>query len=175
MKTALLPLCIFIVWGASAIASNQMMSQAAPLKINRCDAKHNPGSSGGPVYTGYVVGYYPRGAYYWNDPWRHNYYQPAVSPSGTLYIDFVNVTPREMKAIDFGLVARGHLIAEVRDVGKFTPGVEIKHEFGVNPNVFPLGTSLPACPPLKIEFANGSVWTNPQLPAAGEMLYQGHP
>jgi hypothetical protein len=146
--------------------------QAAPVKVNRCDAKHNPGSMGGPAYVGYTRGYYPGSPYYWRDPYRMSYYQPAVSPSAALYIDFVNATPNVMSVIDFGLVARGHLIAEVRDVGTFSPGVEIKHEFGVNPNVFPLGTALPECPALYIEFANGTKWTNPHLPAMERSLYR---
>ena len=56
--------------------------------------------------------------------------------------------------IEFGLVARGTLIAEVRDVGKFSPNIEIKHSFGLSPNVFPIGTGLPQCVALRVTYAN---------------------
>lgn len=169
MKVLILIACVL------CIAAPAMAAQApqAAVKVNRCDPVHNPGTAGTTTYVGYAPGYYPAGRYNWNDPYRRTYYQPPVSPTGTLFIDFVNSSTDAMKAIDFGLVARGHLIAEVRDVGTFSPGVEIKHEFGVSPNIFPIGTGLPVCMPLRIEFANGTSWTNPQLPSANQSLY-GH-
>ena len=69
-----------------------------------------------------------------------------------------------MTDIEFGLVANGRLVAEVRDVGTFSPGAEIKHQFGLNPNVFPLQTALSRCVPLRIIFADGTTWKNGHLP-----------
>lgn len=172
MKIVTAVLCLCVV-GAPIVAT--AAQNASPVRVNHCRAEHNPGSPGG--YSGYMPGYYPyagRG-YYWRDPYAYSYYQAPISPSGTLYIDFVNATNQEIKTVDFGLIARGNLIAEVRDVGTFAPGVEIKHKFGVDPNVFPLGTAAPACPPLFVEFANGTKWTNPNLPKTDRQLYQGHP
>jgi hypothetical protein len=84
------------------------------------------------------------------------------------------VTSEVMKDIEFGLVVHGNLVAEVRDVGTFSPGAEIKHEFGISPNVFPIQTSFARCVALKITFADGSKWKNPHLPALRRSIY-GHP
>ena len=156
-------------WAQPAAAET---TSSNPVKINRCDAQHKAGSPGG--YVGYAPAYYPTTRYDWVDPYRRTYYQPPVTPTGTLYIDYVNATQNEITSIDFGLVARGHLVAEVRDAGKFSPGVEIKHSFGISPNVFPLGTSLPACVPLRITYASGTQWLNPRLPASDRDLYGSH-
>jgi len=76
-----------------------------------------------------------------------------------------------MHTIEFGLVANGVLRAEVRDVGTFSPGAEIKHSFGISANVFPIQTGLPQCIPLRITFADGSKWRNPALPHKNEKIY----
>ena len=62
-------------------------------------------------------------------------------------------------------------MAEVRDVGTFSPGAEIKHKFGISTNVFPLQTGLPQCVPLGIQFEDGTKWRNPALPAHNPQLY----
>jgi hypothetical protein len=64
------------------------------------------------------------------------------------------------------------LVAEVRDVGTFSHGAEIKHTFGLSPNVFPISTGLPECVPLRITYENGKVWHNPRLPHANPGLYK---
>ena len=65
------------------------------------------------------------------------------------------------------------MVAEVRDVGTFSPGAEIKHQFGLSPNVFPLGTSIVECVPLKITFVDGSKWKNP-APAGAQAEHLRH-
>ena len=82
-----------------------------------------------------------------------------------LGIDYTNKTQKVMREIEFGLIANGNLVAEVKDVGTFSPGIEIKHEFGISHNVFPLQTGLARCVPLRIKFADGTKWRNPRLPA----------
>ena len=152
------------------------LSEAAgtvPVRVNHCE----PVQGTTTVSGGYVPGYYPpAGPYYWRDPYGYRYRQyaaPTVATSAPeLKIDFVNVTPDPLKEVEFGLVARGHLIAEVRDVGTFSQGAEIKHSFGLNPNVFPIGTGLPECVPLRATYHNGTTWTNPHLPALRKSLYQ---
>jgi hypothetical protein len=76
-----------------------------------------------------------------------------------------------MKQIEFGLIVSGSLVAEVKDVGTFSPGAEIKHKFGLSRNVFPLQTSYAKCVPLKIQFEDGSHWKNPHLPAYHASMY----
>ncbi len=124
--------------------------------------------------VGFAPGFYPPGPYYWDDAFGYPYYQPplVVNQSGSLQIDYVNVTHQTMETIDFGLVANGKLVAEVRDVGTFSPNIEIKHQFGLNPNVFPLGTALPQCLPLRITYKDQATWVNPHLAALKRAIYE---
>ena len=118
------------------------------------------------VTPGFVRAYYPAGQFWWYDAYGRRFYQPAVTrTSPQLAIDYTNTGAKVAKTIEFGLVARGHLVAEVRDVGTFSPGAEIKHTFGLSPNVFPLGTSLAQCVPLRITYEDGTHWRSLRLPA----------
>jgi hypothetical protein len=138
-----------------------------PIKVATCNPQRNTY-----VSTGYVPAYYPGGRYWgWPSVYGYNYYQYPVQGSPTLNIDYHNATSVVMKDIEFGLIARGQLVAEVRDVGTFSPGAEIKHEFGISSNVFPLGTSIVQCVPLKITFVDGTKWKNPHLPALHKSIY----
>lgn len=141
-----------------------------PIKVTTCNPQRNTYMSGG-----YAPGYWPGGPYWgWPSVYGYNYYSYPVAGNPTLNIDYSNSTDIVMKDIEFGLIARGQLVAEVRDVGTFSPGAEIKHEFGLNPNVFPIGTSIVECVPLHITFEDGSKWKNPHLPAIKRSIY-GHP
>lgn len=164
--------CSVVVMSCLAAAASTAAG-TAPVRVNHCE----PIEGTTMVSGGYVPGYYPgAGPYYWRDPYGYRYHQfatPTVtSTAPELKIDFVNVTPDPLKEVEFGLVARGHLIAEVRDVGTFSQGVEIKHKFGLNPNVFPIGTGLPQCVPMRATYHNGTVWTSPHLPALQRSLYE---
>ena len=166
------------VAGAQSSAAPAMMpatthpphvTMTHPIKVTTCNPKRN-------TYTaaGYVPGYYPMGVGpYWGWPsvYGLNYYQYPVQGNPTLSIDYRNATDVVMKDIEFGLVVHGNLVAEVRDVGTFSPGAEIKHEFGVSSNIFPIQTSFAECVPLKITFADGSKWKNPHLPALRRSIY----
>ncbi|HEY1429789.1 MAG TPA: hypothetical protein VGF18_09460 [Candidatus Tumulicola sp.] len=141
-----------------------------PIRVTTCNPQRNTYMSGG-----YVPAYYPGGPYWgWPSVYGYNYYQYPVQKDPTLSIDYSNSTNVVMTDIEFGLVANGRLVAEVRDVGTFSPGAEIKHQFGLNPNVFPLQTSFAKCVPLHIKFADGTKWKNPNLPALQRSIY-AHP
>ena len=131
------------------------------IAIKRCE----PSQSVTTTPIGFAPGFYPGGRYFWDDPFGYPYYQRplAVNQSGSLSIDYVNVTPVVMRTIEFGLVANGKLVAEVRDVGTFSPGIEIKHQFGLDPNVFPLRTALAQCVPLRVTYSDHATWVNPRL------------
>lgn len=174
-------LCLAAPFAASAAPSSQvamtMASQLTtehPVRVNACNAERNVSYG----WAGYTPGFYPGYAGgWWGYPSVYGpmYYQPPVaSQSPTLGIDYMNVTHATMKQIEFGLLVRGSLVAEVKDVGTFSPGAEIKHKFGLDPNVFPLQTSFTKCVPLKITFEDGSHWKNPHLPAYHASMY-GHP
>jgi hypothetical protein len=81
-----------------------------------------------------------------------------------LAISYKNQAGVAAKEVDFGLVARGSLIAIAKDLGTFSPGVDIDHEFVVSREIFPLGTTFPVCSVLRVRYADGSVWLNPSPP-----------
>jgi hypothetical protein len=152
---------------STAANAAAVVTGESPVHVKTC----NP-QQGAVTYPGFVGGYYPVGRYYWPDVYGYNYYQPPIQNNPSLAIDYVNVTSKPIKEIEFGLLARGNLVAEVRDVGTFSPNAEIKHQFGLNPNVFPLGTGLPRCVPLHVHFEDGTSWKNPHLPALRRSLYE---
>jgi hypothetical protein len=160
-----------------AMTMASQMATQHPISVAACNPQRNVSTTYN--YAGYTPGFYPGYAYggYWGWPsvYGPSYYQPAyTSESPTLGIDYTNVTHGVMKQIEFGLIVKGSLVAEVKDVGTFSPGAEIKHKFGLSSNVFPLQTSFVKCVPLKITFEDGSKWKNPHLPAYHESMY-GHP
>lgn len=138
-----------------------------PIRVVACEPQ--PPSL---VVPGFVPGFYPMGPYYWYDVYGYRFLEPPIANNPTLSIDYFNVSPKVAKEVEFGLIARGHLVAEVRDVGTFSPNAEIKHTFGLNPNVFPIGTALPACVPLRVSFVDDTKWINPHLPAFRRSIYR---
>jgi hypothetical protein len=162
---------VALAQNAPAVVSATMQSPHVtmphPIAVSACNPQRNTSMG-----VGYVPAYFPAGPYWgWPSVYGYNYYQPPVEHNPTLGIDYKNATAAVMKQIEFGLIAKGELVAEVRDVGTFSPGAEIKHEFGLSPNVFPLGTSLVECVPLKITFEDGTKWRNPHLPALHRSIY----
>jgi hypothetical protein len=174
-------LCLALACAIPAMAQSSYvaMSMAAqvtthPIQVSGCNPERNVSYG----WSGYTPGFYGPGVYggYWGWPsvYGPTYYQPPIEHDPTLGIHYVNVTQNVMKQIEFGLIVRGELVAEVKDVGTFSPGAEIRHKFGLSPNVFPLQTSYAKCVPLKITFEDGSHWKNPHLPAYRASMY-GHP
>ena len=130
------------------------------INVTGCHPALNLQQMGG--YGGYASGWYGGR---WGDPWGYRYYQPPVTTANPqLGIHYTNVSSKTMSEIQFGLIVNNRVVAEVRDVGSFSPNAEIKHKFGLSPNVFPLQTGLPKCTPLRITFQDGTTWKNPRLP-----------
>jgi hypothetical protein len=178
--------CFAALPGAADTATTAPGAEAAPaatpvvhgsqlVKVSTCSPKLNVMQSGG--FVGYSPGYY--GAYgrgYWPDAYGGSIYQaPVTTADPQLGIDYTNISAKPMHTIEFGLIANQRLIAEVKDVGSFSPGAEIKHKFAVSPNIFPIQTALPQCVPLRITFADGTKWRNPRLPPKNSHLYNNHP
>jgi hypothetical protein len=162
----LLILTAFTLAVSAVIPAMALPRAPRPVNVTTCLPSRNVVTTGG-----WVPGYYPRGPYYYPSVYGYRYYQPRMRTSNpTLSIDYTNATANPMKEIEFGLVANGNLVAEVKDVGTFSPGVEIKHQFGLSPNVFPLQTGLARCVPLKIVYEDGTTWKNPHLPALKRKL-----
>lgn len=156
-------LCAGLVFvGVSGVAV--AVVAGSPVTVNRCDPIQ--GTVRRP--PGFVRGFYPAGRrYVWRDVYGSRFRQwpfPVSTTAPTLNIEYTNVTGDPIHTIEFGLVARGSLIYQVRDVGYFSQGAAIRHSFGLNPNVFPIGTGLAQCVPLRVTWHNGKTWTNPHLP-----------
>ena len=83
---------------------------------------------------------------------------------GFLAVAYMNDARKPASEIDFGLVSRGSLIALAKDVGTFSPGARISHEFSLDPEVFPIGTQFPYCAVLRVKYADGTEWRNPDPP-----------
>jgi hypothetical protein len=145
-----------------------------PVKVNACKAIQNVATA--PTF-GYVPSQNIAGQHGWTDPYGNRLSQNPSPGSQhgarpSLNIDWINTAPQPLKEVEFGLVAGGSLVAEVRDTGHFTQGAEIKREFGLSRSVFPLGTAHPRCVPLRATFQNGTVWTNPHLPPVPMSIYK---
>jgi hypothetical protein len=170
MKRLFVLLGITLIFAGLGGLKADAVSYHGLVKVSTCHPSLNETTFYG---TGFAPGYYPYAGrpYYWGSVYGYTYYQPPVTTSDPqLAIDYTNTSHQVMKEIEFGLIANGNLVAEVKDVGKFSPGVEIKHKFGLSHNVFPLQTSLTYCPPLKILYADGTKWKNPNLPALKHRL-----
>jgi hypothetical protein len=143
---------------------------ASLISVQRCHPKMN---------TNYDSNYAPAtwnaasqvGHYY--DPYGYNYYQPPTSTTANLFIDYTNISHKTMTSIEFGLAQSGVVIAEVKDTGKFTPGAEIKHRFGMGNSLLPLTNQVPQCVPLRITFSDGTTWKVPHLPAINKQALYG--
>lgn len=149
----------------AAPAGAKLPTSGWPVHVENCDPQLNP-------TLGYAPGFYAGPRFFWRDVYGYRFYEPPFgSASPTLNIAYMNRTQDPIKQIDFGLVANGRLVAEVRDVGTFSPGATIQHAFGLSPNVFPLQTALARCVPLRVTYADGRVWRNPHLPALRRSIY----
>ena len=159
--------------GQMAPATHPVVHASQLIQVNACHASLNIQQSGGWAgYPAYSYGYYGYRGGYWGDPWGASYYQPPVTTANPqLGIDYMNISPKVMTEIQFGLIANGTLKAEVRDVGKFSPNAEIKHKFGIPASTFPISTGLPQCVPLHIVFEDGTKWRNPNLPPKNQHIY----
>jgi hypothetical protein len=144
------------------------------ITVNGCHASLNLSQTGGWYggYPAYHPAYYPRyGPYYWPDVYAASYYQPPVTTAHPqLGIDYVNITPKTMTEIEFGLIVNNTLIAEVRDAGTFSKGAEIKHKFGISESIFPIH-GIQHCVPLHVTFEDGTKWRNPLLPPKNQHMY----
>jgi hypothetical protein len=166
---AILAFTAMLAYG-SGPASALTTASPYPIHVTNCDPQLNES------VAGFAPGFYPGSPYYWRDVYGYRYYQPPyVTSNPQLAIEYTNVTDKVIARIQFGLVANGHLVAEVRDVGTFSPNAEIKHSFGISRNVFPLQTGLPRCVALHVTYADGTVWRNPHLPALRRSLYEASP
>lgn len=164
--TLLLTAAIVSVGTAVPLAAHAATA-SVPVRVAKCEPRAHPFDPA----SGYSTAYYrTAGPYSWYDVYGHPFQQPHVTrATPILAIDYTNVTSKPIKQIDFGLVSGGKLVTEVRDVGTFAPGSEIKHEFGITEEALASGASQ--CVPLRSTFADGTTWKNPELPKPTAKTY----
>ena len=103
----------------------------------------------------------------WIDPYGVYHTRNFPYQDGFLGIDYKNHAKQPATEIDFGLVARNTLVATAKDVGTFSPGVTIQHEFVISREVFPIGTEFPYCAVLRVKYRDSTEWKNPEPPPTG--------
>lgn len=85
------------------------------------------------------------------------YYNPVIlTPTTVLSIAFVNESDRAIEHIEFGVFSGDTLVLKVRDSGRFSPGVTIKHDLRLNAGAFPLPSGELRCVALDAKTALNS-------------------
>ncbi|HTU80905.1 MAG TPA: hypothetical protein VMF61_02185 [Candidatus Acidoferrales bacterium] len=150
MRYAGLGLAIGLLAVSNANVTAQRQTPGSQIVVLGCGAhRHAPAE------------YHP-----WIDPYGYWHYGAAYFPywDGFLDVSYKNEAGNIATEVDWGLVARGSLVAVAKDVGRFSPGVTIDHEFVVSREVFPTGTEFPYCAVLRVRYADGTSWENPSPP-----------
>jgi hypothetical protein len=151
VKRLAIAFALIIAAGGVAAAQTLRQTPGSQITVSACDPhQHTAGTS------------HP-----WIDPygmWHPGSAGTFPYTEGFLGITYANTAPKVAKEVDFGLVLRGSLVAIANDLGTFSPGVQIAHEFDVSPEIFPIGTSFPYCAVLRVKYADGTEWYNPKPP-----------
>jgi hypothetical protein len=79
-----------------------------------------------------------------------------------LAIGYQNQAPNAATAVVFGVVSGGKLVGVGQDSGSFSPGALISHELMLSQEI-PPGEQT-HCVVLRVLYANGSAWFNPNAP-----------
>ena len=134
---------------AAAPAAGQT-APMAPVQINACAPLLNPNAapSTAPSFMGIPIG-------------------AVTSTSTGMRIDFVNTSDKVAKLVNIAVDSNGNEFI-IRDVGTFSPNVEINHQYR---NGAGQGFILPAfiaphvtCRIASVEFADGTLWRHGQAP-----------
>jgi hypothetical protein len=149
---------------ARAVLAALLSAALLPCAAGAQELKQTPNSRVN-VTQCYPHMHAPGTAHPWIDP--YGYYHTVTNfpyDVGFIDIGYTNTAPVAAHEVEFGLVARNALIAIANDVGTFAPGAKIEHEFSLDPQVFPLGTQFPYCAILRVKYADGTEWRNPNPP-----------
>lgn len=79
-----------------------------------------------------------------------------------LAMQYQNQAPSAATAIVFGVVSGGKLVGVTEDDGSFSRGALINHEFKLGQEI-PSGEQT-RCVVLRVRYANGRAWFNPDAP-----------
>src|SRR5215470_608911 len=126
---------------ASASYAAPATAASSPIRVVRCQINQ-------PVAT--VT---------WIDSWGNSYTEPGTT--NNVDVDFINNGTQDAVAIEFVVLVKNTLVAEMRNSGKFSPGVVIKHNLGLDSAALKLRTFR--CIALRVTWADGSQWKSPEL------------
>jgi len=74
---------------------------------------------------------------------------------------YINDAKLVATRVDFGLVENGGIVGIFSNAGSFAPGIEIRHTSYLDDS---LSYTSPSCVPLRVRYADGSVWNRPLTP-----------
>lgn len=138
------------LFAVPASAQDLRQTRGSNITVEQCNPHRH--SAGSPGHT-------------WIDPYGNLHGRGNFPYTvGFLAVEYTNDARKTAREIDFGLVSRGSLIALAKDVGTFSRGVRINHEFSLDPEVFPIGTAFPFCAVMRVKYADGTEWRNPAPP-----------
>jgi hypothetical protein len=148
MKTFAVVLTVALLAPGTA-AAQQPQTEGSRILVTECSPHEHTAAEAHP----------------WIDPYGNPHYTAANFPAwdAFLTIGYENRAASAATEVDFGLALRGSLVAVAKDVGTFSPGVAIEHEFVVSREIFPLD-GMPYCAVLRVRYADGTVWQNPFPP-----------
>jgi hypothetical protein len=86
------------------------------------------------------------------------------SGSSSIRIGYTNDADVAAAEIDFTLVGRSGTMTSVKDVGKIGAGADIRHDFKIQLESFPLNPAATKCIVTKVLYADGTAWVNPSPP-----------
>jgi len=90
-----------------------------------------------------------------------------ASPPASMTVAFTNNGPTAASDVQFALESNeGYILKYINDVGSFAPGVRIKHDYADN-EFADNGQQVAVA---KVTFADGTVWTNPEIPAQASSI-----
>jgi hypothetical protein len=134
-------LFLLLLVGIFGAASAQPVSASEPVRVLHCTVNT-------PHYNVYQV-----------DPYGRAYAQQGKST--TADIVFVNQGTQVATAIMFGLVVQSVLAAEMKNNGKFSPGVKISQTLGISNAALQVKNAR--CIALTVKWADGTEWKSPEL------------
>jgi len=151
MKVPLIASLCVVMMASAAPAQTLQETPGSRILVTECDPHRHTATQAHP----------------WIDPYGTPHEDQAHFPTWDAFlgISYQNQATVAATEVDFGLVARGSLVAVAKDIGRFSPGVLIEHEFVVSSEIFPLGSAVPYCAVLRVKYADGSMWHNPSPPA----------
>lgn len=93
--------------------------------------------------------------------------RPLSTKAGGTHITYVIGGNKTASSVTFAVGYRNsasHFLRRVTDVGSFSPGTTISHDFALFNDVTYAGEHTTMCVPTQVKFSGGTVWMAPHQP-----------